>query len=143
MGYTHYWRFSKVVKNIDKSEEKFATAVNLFKKKLKELPKDIRMCNGNGKGKPIITPTDVVFNGSAKNGEDYDTFYIGLDYDESDSKFNFCKTNRLPYDVAVCLALLCFKYAYGIDFRYFSDGERTDEGWALAHQILSKFTPDS
>ena len=136
MGYTHYWRFSKVVKDIDESEKKFAAAVRLFKKKIKELPQSIRLANGVGEGEPIITPTEVVFNGSAENGEDYETFAITLADDESESKFNFCKTARLPYDAAVCLALLCFKDAYGDDFTYSSDGDINDEGWELAHQIF-------
>ena len=138
MGYTHYWRFSKVVKNIDQSEEKFAAAVNLFKEKIKELPQNIRLANGVGEGEPIITPTKVVFNGSAENGEDYETFAITLADDESESEFNFCKTARLPYDAAVCLVLLCFKDAYGNDFNYSSDGGINDEGWELAHQIFDK-----
>ena len=138
MGYTHYWRFSKVVKNIDQSEEKFAAAVNLFKEKIKELPQNIRLANGVGEGEPIITPTKVVFNGSAENGEDYETFAITLADDESESEFNFCKTARLPYDAAVCLALLCFKDVYGNDFNYSSDGDINDEGWELAHQIFDK-----
>lgn len=138
MGYTHYWNFSKVVKDIDNSEKKFAAAVKLFKEKLKELPQSIRLANGIGEGEPIITPTKVVFNGSAENGEDYETFSITLADDESESSFNFCKTARLPYDAAVCLALLCFKYAYGNDFNYSSDGDINDEGWELAHQIFDK-----
>ena len=32
--------------------------------------------------------------------------------------FDFCKTARKPYDVAVCLALLCFKKNFGNDFSY-------------------------
>lgn len=138
MGYTHYWNFKKVVKDIDNSEKKFAAAVKLFKKKLKELPHSIRLANGIGEGEPIITPTKVVFNGSAENGEDYETFSITLADDERVSSFNFCKTARLPYDAAVCLALLCFKDAYGNDFDYSSDGDINDEGWELAHQIFDK-----
>lgn len=138
MGYTHYWNFSKVVKDIDNSEKKFAAAVRLFKEKLKELPQSIRLANGIGEGEPIITPTKVVFNGSAENGEDYETFSITLADDERVSSFNFCKTARLPYDAAVCLALLCFKDAYGNDFDYSSDGDINDEGWELAHQIFDK-----
>lgn len=138
MGYTHYWNFSKVVKDIDNSEKKFAAAVRLFKEKIKELPQSIRLANGIGEGEPIITPTKLVFNGSAENGEDYETFSITLADDESESSFNFCKTARLPYDAAVCLALLCFKDAYGSDFNYSSDGDINDEGWELAHQIFDK-----
>ena len=138
MGYTHYWNFSKVIKDIDNSKEKFTAAVDLFKEKLKELPKSIRLGNGIGKGEPIITPTEVVFNGCAENGEDYETFAITFSDDESDSEFNFCKTARQPYDAAVCLALLCFKDAYGDDFNYSSDGDINDEGWELAHRIFAK-----
>ena len=138
MGYTHYWNFKRVVKDIDNSAEKFAAAVDLFKEKMKKLPKTIRLANGIGEGKPVITPTEIIFNGSAENGEDYETFYIGLTYDERKSNFNFCKTARQPYDTAVCLALLCFKEAYGDDFTYSSDGDIKDEGWALAHQIFNK-----
>ena len=48
---------------------------------------------------------EIVFNGNPKNEQDHETFYINKQnvYDG----FNFCKTARKPYDLAV-LAFIIF-----------------------------------
>ena len=137
MGYTHYWNFKKVVKDIENSEAKFAAAVDLFKKGMEKLS-DIQLANGIGEGEPTITPTRLCFNGSVDLGQDYETFDVGLHYNEHDSEFNFCKTAYRPYDAAVCLALLCLKEAYGDDFSYSTDGNGSEDGWQRAYQAFNK-----
>lgn len=134
MGYTHYWHFSKPIKQIENGENKFKKAVALFKKGLKLMP-DIQLGNGVGVDKPIITDTKLVFNGRADKGEDYETFAICVD-NEDRYDYDFCKTARRPYDPAVCLALLCFQKAFTGSFGYSSDGNIDEEGWSKALEIM-------
>lgn len=153
MGYTHYWNFKKNPKDCKDGSKKFAKAVELLKKCLKKVPTEIEVENydwknnttstikapfvlkgGNGEGKPKFTDELVCFNGDASMGYDYETCYFALNNDEYE--FDFCKTARQPYDVAVCLTLLCFKDAFGDDFSYSSDGNENDKGWKMAHNIF-------
>jgi len=154
MGYTHYWNFKKNPKDCKDGSKKFAKAVELLKKCLKKVPTEIEVENydwknnttstikvpfvlkgGNGEGKPKFTDELVCFNGDASMGYDYETCCLALNNDEYE--FDFCKTARQPYDVAVCLTLLCFKETFGDDFSYSSDGNENDEGWKMAHNIFN------
>ena len=151
MGYTHYWNFTEAPRTIKNGDKKFKKAVNRLKACISKIPSEIevelydwktnttkqikfpfKLRGGDGKGEPVFTDTLVCFNGDAEHGNDYETFGISFD----DSEFDFCKTAREPYDVAVCLALLCFKSAFGNDFKYSSDGNIDDDGWKLAHKIF-------
>jgi hypothetical protein len=133
MGYTHYWTFKKSPAEIADGKQKFANAVALFKEGLKKL-QDIPLGNGFGKVEPIITDTEVCFNG--KTPEDYETCAMSLE----SKGFDFCKTARRPYDPVVCLLLLCMADAFGNDFEYSSDGdiENGEEGWARAKEIFAE-----
>lgn len=140
MGYTHYWTFKKKVKDITNGESGFKYAVELFKRGL-EIARDKHNLNyadllGNGVGldKPIIEDDKLIFNG--KRPDDYETFAITT---ESEG-FNFCKTARCPYDVFVCLALLCFEDVFGEDqIEVSSNGNRNnDKGWVVAVQIFNE-----
>jgi hypothetical protein len=155
MGYTHYWNFKKNPKDCNDGSNKFAKAVNLLKKCLKKVPAEIEvktydyksntttmykvpfvLKGANGYGEPTFTDELVCFNGDASMDYDYETCYIALDSNSYD--YDFCKTARKPYDVAVCLTLLCFKKAFGEDFSYSSDGNKDDEGWKMAHNIFNQ-----
>ena len=162
MGYTHYYRFRQNPQTIEKGAEKFANAVNAAKICIGRLPKriyytksvynqetgafDIKkktsyrlypMCGGNGYGQPIYDPDFICFNGDEERGQGYETFYIDLKNDFC----TFCKTARQPYDVAVCIALLCFKHYFGHDFELGSDGnmEKGEEGWKRAKRITEDY----
>jgi hypothetical protein len=132
MGYTHYWEFKSNPKDIKDGDKKFKKSVALLKKCLKNI--SVELAGGNGSGKPIFTDTNVCFNGL--DDDSHETCYLALD--NSDFEFDFCKTARKPYDVAVCLTLLCFKKFFEDDFNYSSDGDLDDEGWALATEIFEK-----
>lgn len=122
MGYTHYWKFKMNPKDCNDGSKKFAKAVKLLKKCLAKVPAEIEvetddttntvkvpfvLKGGNGEGEPKFTDEIVCFNGDAQKGYDHETCYLALNND--DYEFDFCKTARKPYDVAVCLTLLCFK----------------------------------
>lgn len=161
MGYTHYWNFKRKPIDIKDGAQKFKTAVELLREGISRLPKELpnncwkqkengewgtvqdgtlplTLHNGIGEGEPILKDDHVCFNGDAALGYDHETCSFVLD--DADYKFNFCKTARKPYDVAVCLALLCFFEAFGDDFSYSSDGdiENGEEGWKLAKEIMSE-----
>ena len=155
MGYTHYWKFKKNPKDCKNGSKKFAKSVELLKKCLAKVPAEIEgetydwenftkkpvkipfvLKGGNGEGEPKFTDELVCFNGDASIDCDHETCYFALDNDRY--AFDFCKTARKPYDVAVCLALLCFKKNFDNDFSYSSDGNKDDEGWKMAHNIFNE-----
>ena len=155
MGYTHYWKFKKNPKDCKNGSTKFAKSVELLKKCLAKVPAEIEgetydwenftkkpvkipfvLKGGNGEGEPKFTDELVCFNGDASIDCDHETCYFALDNDRY--AFDFCKTARKPYDVAVCLALLCFKKNFGNDFSYSSDGNKDDEGWKMARNIFNE-----
>ena len=150
MGYTHYWNFKMNPKDIKDGAAKFAEAVKLSKKCIAKIPKkkghtageemEFKLAGWDGTGRPVFKDNVISFNGTSKNskGEDdsYESFVIG--YGDSEWEFSFCKTARRPYDVAVCISLLCFKHIFGKDFQYSSDGTDEDYGWAKAHEIFNK-----
>lgn len=162
MGYTHYYQFNKNPQTIENGADKFANAVNAAKICIGRLPKriyytkklyneatrafDIKkkssyrlypMRGGNGYGEPVFNPDVICFNGDEEHKQGYETFHI----DFKDKFSTFCKTARQPYDVAVCIALLCFKHYFGNDFRLSSDGdmEKGEEGWRRAKKITYEY----
>ena len=146
MGYTHYWRFTKNPKDIKDGDKKFKKAVELLKKCLANVPAELdvpyygkntfKLAGGNGTGEPIFTDTMVCFNGFDGDEDlSHETCYLALDNPDG-WEFDFCKTAEKPYDVAVCLTLLCFKKVFGDDFNWSSDGNGSNFGWKLAHSIF-------
>ena len=162
MGYTHYFNFKKSPKAIENGADLFKAAVKATTDCIAQLPKKIphevrewnektgeyevsrvgflpfKLCGWDGNGEPEFTDTQVRFNGDAEMDFDHETCSIGY---EDDTEFNFCKTARKPYDVAVCITLLCFKHYFGDNFEYSSDGdiEAGEEGWEKAKEITSKY----
>ena len=160
MGYTHYWRFKKSPKSVENGAESFKMAVEAAKKCIAKVPSEIptvlyhwnkekqgydisdgtlpfKLCGGNGEGKPKFDDDVVCFNGDASKDHDHETCYLSMDSDG----FDFCKTARKPYDVAVCITLICFKHFFGDLFEYSSDGNigEGEEGWKLANDITKKY----
>ena len=84
----------------------------LFAKCVRELLKQetesgVKFAGWDGTKSPKVTNTSVSFNGSQEADEDCETCLVCL---KNDSGYEFCKTNRNPYDQAVivtyCLAHL-------------------------------------
>jgi len=112
MGYTNYW-----YQHEDFTDEEWHKIQVFFH--------GLKMVYGGGaylKADHIIndeTTSDshVRFNGT--KGQDYETFYlqkyadINLDYEGSHPAFNFCKTNRNPYDAIVWALLSYARYVKG------------------------------
>lgn len=149
MGYSHSYTFSQRPCDIPGAEEKFTEAVRLFRRGLElmngtttycawGMEVQMNLCGPEGKDAPIITDTCICFNGEYVIAHDWshEPLYIDL-YQKYPSQG--VKTNRKPYDAAVCLALLCFKRAFGDDFSFDSDGNVAagECGWSHAHVIMS------
>ena len=148
MGYTHYWRFRDnagndcAPKDIENGVEKFKDSVALFRKCLDymggktrypnwgdnayEKEVNMKICGGCGEGEPEITDTYVWFNGCKATDNDCETCYLDLE----GNGFGFCKTRREPYDTAVWVCLLCFKYYFGENIKLTSDGGDNEHAYA-------------
>lgn len=74
------------------------------------------------------------FNGDASKGEDHETFAFEI----GQSKSYFCKTNRKPYDLAVCLCLLTIKFHLK-ETKISSDG---DEEWITIFENYKEIFPE-
>jgi hypothetical protein len=110
MGYTHYWRWVKPVK-----QTAFNRAVALANKVLKA--RKGLLASGNGSGSLVIERDEVCFNG---RGEDsHETFSIRNDGKD----FDFCKTARKPYDDVVTAVLAIFAHELGDAISVSSDGD--------------------
>ena len=151
MGYTHYWNFRKKTADINNFADKFKQAAIAVKECIAKVPPVLKtddndnevpfkLCGCNGYGEPVFSDECVGFNGDAEKGYDHESFIIG---DDECNKLScgYCKTAREPYDVAVCIALICFKKVFGDDFTYSSDGDikNGEEGWGLAKEITGEY----
>lgn len=129
MGYTHYFEQKKAFTTPEWTN--ITTATNLI---LKELPSDM-ICGSDGRGDPIVSKVEIAFNGNAEDDRCHESFVITK---AKNPDFNFCKTARKEYDVAV-VAVLCIveHFAPGkLDIG--SDGCHAEwaEGLALAQKVI-------
>lgn len=107
MGYTHYWHRESIL-----SQPEFNLLVEDVKKiiHLSNIP----IKGWNGKGEPELTNNTIRFNGEPS----CETFSITRSIASQSKKwesptnnlyFNFCKTNREPYDTVVVACLVALK----------------------------------
>ncbi len=90
----------------------------------------LKICGGNGTGKPLFRNDEVWFNGDEKNDLDHETFCIEPDKLDWD----FCKTARKPYDL---LVVACLIAAHEIlDYEVSSDGGFED--WKEGIELYMK-----
>ena len=122
MGYTHYWDIKK--DNL---------SANAFKKIKKDVDL-ILVALGDMINFDYNCDNSVIdFNG--KFDEAHENFYL----QKGINKWSFCKTARKPYDLAVCLALLCLKY-HVEDSNVSSDGD--NEEWAKPINLFKQLFPE-
>ena len=156
MGYTHYWTYKpNLIKDTEELRKRFLQAVcwiNKAHKLIKKNPyihegqaggyyNDIpcKIKGGLGEGRPMINESQVWFNGDSKTGMDHETFGIKWYPEKGESK-DFCKTNRKPYDLLVCISLLAFLHAFENTgaFTFSSDGDNSD--WEVAASLFQKIS---
>jgi hypothetical protein len=150
MGYTHYWHRPETL-----DPRRFIHFRIDVERLLASLPRhtdsaggyyrdeELIVCGSDGTGEPIITDELVSFNGNASlagNADtddlSHETFYIPRIHEPQDWQtpdgqgryFDFCKTARKPYDLAVTAALITLRYHFpDPEIAISSDG--TAEDW--------------
>lgn len=146
MGYTHYWYRPQTIE-----QATYEAIVRDFRKILKPMRFDdklglhIDLANGLGEGKPEINNNIVRFNGRRSTGDDYETFCFKptiephelIPPDEKGRHFEFCKTERRRYDIAVQVFLIIAKHHLGSQLKVTSDGCALD--WKRAREIVEKY----
>lgn len=156
MGYAHYWKLNGR-DSIKSYDAKFKKSVDDACKYIARIPNEIPekakvsdgtaygwcekttgtmpfvLCGPYGTGKPIFEEQRISFNGDATTDRHHDTFTI----ESGTEGMQACTTGREAYDVAVCIALLCFQKNFGADFHIISNGDisRNEAGWKLAKRI--------
>jgi hypothetical protein len=139
MGYTHTFAYKK-----EPSPEQWAQLTTAFKKVVENLPPASETAGGYYPGwpidlqveydeaEPIIVDDELIkFNGAWDYG--HETFWMPRALPDDERPYLFCKTNRKPYDFAVCAVLiLTEKYAPGC-YEIGSDGDADDWMPALTH----------
>jgi hypothetical protein len=146
MGYTHYWdfkndnlpsdKYEKIVKDV-KVIEAFFDAVPTVSKSgggYYPHPKEdiVQLFDfGGGKRGVEYRNDEFGFNGDASKGYLHETFSINSGTNTGD----FCKTERKPYDLAVCLALLVIKF-HVRSTKISTDGDNED--WGHAYELFGK-----
>lgn len=107
MGYTRYWDIKNDLDDYRflKFKEFCNQIVELFDIPLEDI---------------FITDNVVRFNGVGDDA--HETFVFS-----KKSGFNFCKTQRKPYDAVVCACLLTAMDIFGSDISFSSDGDNNDD----------------
>ncbi len=141
MGYSHYWKKTKVTEQ--ETWNKFRDFVLKLIKKVngknvlnsaddEEVELILRDSWGEADSEPEVTEQFVAFNGNEDLS--HETFAIER---EVVSDFIFCKTARKPYDVAVVACLIEAKHL-GIIDSWDSDGKENDhKGGKALRELLS------
>jgi len=141
MGYTHYYYVSEKF-----DATLFKKVVDDFKKLLKPISdKAIVLANGMGEDEPIINYNEIVFNGLGELS--HETFCLESKHEiqdwQKDMKkgeliFQFTKTARKPYDIAVTACLVIAKHHFGEKIRISSDGSNQEwnDGKKLCQKVL-------
>lgn len=139
MGYTHYW---SVLRLADDTvfDMRFAEAVEDIRALMKHNQEHLRIpvasWNGEEGTEPEITADSIAFNGVGENS--HESFVV----ESKSSPFEFCKTNRKPYDLLVCVSLLMLAERLGPKrFKFQSDGSWGEEdGWDTAAAVCKEVT---
>lgn len=124
MGYTHYWRASRV------DSAAYALALSDIAVMLDQVPADLIEVEA-------LPPDGVQFNGIAALNLDHETFYLPAHAGALKS-FQFCKTAQKPYDLAVTACLARLAEIPGIEVSSDGDREEWEAGVALASKLLGR-----
>lgn len=127
MGYTHYFPQQRAFTDLE------------WRGVIEDSKKAIQFCQMDGielateydnPAPPVVSFEEIQVNGVEDDG--HETFSIQRELNHG---FNFCKTARKPYDLAVCLVLLiCNYHAPGV-LEIGSDGD-WDAEWLKAREVF-------
>ena len=129
MGWTHYW-----YREIEMPDDKFKTAVNDFKKILSAL--DIRLGNAEGKKEPVLTDEEIIFNDTNRGCEPFVFRRVQSPRLGKDKVFQYCKTEHMPYDLAVQCCLIVLTHNFDNSIKVSSDGKK--ENWKKACELCEE-----
>lgn len=93
----------------------------------------LRICGPRGTGKPILNGEGVCFNGDGTEDLDFEGFVI-----ERTGCRTTCKTEKRPYDLAVCVVMLSLAHHFPGKAEIGSDGDLIE--WATALDLYTKVT---
>lgn len=137
MGYTHYWnrKGDFTTEQWNKIREDFLTVSKHCDRNKIPLAEeyDVPMPS-----RPVCNSTTIKFNGCREDG--HETFFMTRKKPEpqpweSAGSFDFCKTARKPYDLAVCLTLLVCVHHAPDSIKVGSDGD-WDGDWLESRQAF-------
>ncbi len=130
MGWTHYWE-----RQVELPSEDFKRALADCNKVIWLL--DISLAGADGNGPPVFTDEEVVFNGvEGTNCEPFVFRHIQHPRPERNVVFEYCKTEHLPYDLAVQCCLVVFHHYFEGLIEISTDG--SDDDWQEAFDICRK-----
>ena len=142
MGYTHYWTLTSGF-----DPDQFAAATQDITRVIYQSEIPCAGPAGHPESQPEISPTRIALNGVNRNCTcpmdsvqacPNSCLYEGVQKDDSHETFvveatepmwNFCKTDRKPYDTLVGTCLLILQYHLPEHFQFTSDGD-WDQEWA-------------
>ncbi len=94
---------------------------------------NIPLGDEQGEGLPVFSDDEIAFNGAGDNCcEPFVFRRTDAPHQGRKRAFSFCKTERLPYDLCVQVALIVLKHHLGGEIIVVSDGQ--DDDWAKARE---------
>lgn len=130
MGYSHYW--IQLISVPPSVTLKIIEEIKLLFSKLN----DVQLRGADGSGDYIINDHMILFNGCDDLAHEPFVFKFNEPPCGGIIRgFNFCKTIRKPYDIAVCLALLSIANNFRL-FMFSSDGDYDD--WKPAIEMYEQ-----
>ena len=140
MGYTQYWYREKII-----DQTNYNKIIADFKKIREELfNRGVLLAGESGDGLPVITDSQVNFNGSAKAQGTGEPFKFGreIQFDHirprktDEPILQFTKTEGLPYNLGVMAFLIIAKHYLDRHIIVQSDGEPED--WNGAREVCQQ-----
>jgi len=140
MGYTHYWEnpdgfTTEEWNGIIEDVNKLLSSLPSYNPVNRDGPLVVDDRNG---GPPVVNREEIRFNGGGGVELSHETFHLK----SSRVEFDFCKTARKPYDIAVQGVLLIAKH-WKPELYVSSDGNRNE--WEFARELVEKvlgYSPD-
>ena len=126
MGWTHSWE-----REPELPKGRFGQAAMDCQRIMAVI--NIPLGDEQGEGLPVFSDEEIAFNGDGNNGcEPLVIRQVEIPRLGRARTFSFCKTEGLPYDLCVQVALIVLKHHLDAEFSVFSDGK--DDDWAKARK---------
>lgn len=134
MGYTHYWQYKRLPGLSTEG-----------RRMLREILAEA-YCQGiiqreyDLAERPVLTKTEIRFNGVGENGHETFCFNVGEPANRpSGWHFSFCKTVHKPYDDVVMRVLIVLKHIYRDLLAVTSDGRFEQESASARREMKARY----